>query len=141
MADIDDLPPGKARVWRDGETIIVDRESLDLPEPTEPVEPVPFSVSDRQFSQYLAETGEITWEEHEAWIGPGAIPSRLLAAIEQLPMQDQRRARSFLIGARDFERHHPMTVVLLQLMTATSMLAAVYDDAWADNAWREASKL
>lgn len=95
---------------------------------------VPLQLSRRQFSQYLAETGEITWDEHFAWMGSGVIPQSFANALELLADDLTRnRAKSFLIGATTFERNHPMTLALLALMGKS--------ESWADEAWVIGSQL
>ncbi len=98
------------------------------------VEPVPASVSDRQFSQALAERELISWDEAEAWGARGEIPSGLLAIVEAMPDEiDRRRTRMFLSSATAFERAHPTTVALGRAMGMT--------DAALDDLWRFASTL
>lgn len=95
---------------------------------------VPSGLSRRQFSQYLAETNEITWDEHFAWIGSGAIPAPIANALELIADDLTRnRAKSFLIGASTFERQHPMTLALLALIGKS--------ESWADQAWVIGSQL
>lgn len=79
------------------------------PEPYEaPPDPVPVSISDRQFFQQLAIEGVIT--EAEALAANAAmIPASLLAIIESLPDEQQFPAKMIVSGATVFERNHPLT--------------------------------
>ena len=99
-----------------------------------PEAPPPTVISDRQFSQWLAEHELITWDEHEAWIGPGTVPAAILQAADQIEDElGRRRARSLLIGATSFERGHPTTLQFGGLLG--------FDEAQLDTIWREAAQL
>lgn len=86
-------------------------------------EPVPHSISDRQFFQQLAVLGKITEAEAEAAVATGEIPAAMLALVDQLPAEQQFPARMLLKGATVFEYSHPMT----------STIASLYD-------WNETQK-
>lgn len=96
-------------------------------------EPVPEMISDRQFFQQLAVLGEITWEEAEAAVGPGILPSAFADVISTLSIEAQRPIRMLLIGATQFNRYHLVTAALMQILGK--------DDAWTDQLWRDAFKL
>ncbi len=93
-----------------------------------PANPVPASVSDRQFAQALAEIGDLPWEAATDWAATGTIPEAILAILAAVPDELTRnRASMFLRSATAYERHHPMTEVLLQLIGKTADQA---DDLW-----------
>lgn len=99
-----------------------------------PAPPVPFSVTDRQFAQALAETGKITWPEAQAWGARGEIPAALSQAVDAIEDEtDRNRALMFLGSAQTFERHHPMTTTLAASMEWT--------DSELDDLWRFAATL
>ena len=83
------------------------------------VQPVPTTISDRQFFQQLAVIGEISEAEAEEAVGPGTIPAPLTTAIDMLPADQQFAARMFLRGATVFERAHPMTLALGAILGKT----------------------
>ncbi len=83
------------------------------PEPYEPPpEPVPATISDRQFFQQAAIGGFITEAEALAAVATGAIPDALETFVSGLPGGDQFNARMLLSGATVFERAHPMTAAI-----------------------------
>lgn len=129
--------PQRAR-YADGAWIIEDTpveepEEEPVPEPVDP-DDVPFSVSDRQFAQALAELGQITWSEARAWGARGEVPAQFIELIDQIPDEiEKQRALMFLEAAQTFERHHPMT------LTLAGMLG--WDDGQLDALWRYAATL
>ncbi len=93
-----------------------------------PVNPVPASVSDRQFAQALAELGEIPWPEAVEWGATGVIPAQLTNALAAIPDEtDRNRATMFLRSAQTYERRHMMTVALAAALKWTE---AELDDLW-----------
>lgn len=103
---------------------------------TPPVAPpaVPESVSDRRFSQALAEMEVITWAEAKAWGSRGDIPAALQAAVAAIPDELARnRAEHFLSSCTEFDRHHPMTAALAAAMG--------WSDTQLDELWLFASTL
>ena len=73
-----------------------------------PPEPVPQTISDRQFFQQLAVAGIIT-EDQALASNAAVIPAPLLAIIEAMPTEQQFAAKMLVSGATVFERTHPMT--------------------------------
>jgi hypothetical protein len=99
-----------------------------------PTNPVPASVSDRQFAQALAEVGDLPWDIAEEWAATGTVPEAILAILAAIPDELTRnRASMFLRSAQIYERHHPMTETLLNAMGKTA------DES--DNLWRLAATL
>lgn len=96
-------------------------------------EPVPGSISDRQFFQQLAALKLITEQEAEDAVASGVMPASLAALVDMLPEENRHPARMLLKGATIFERNHPMTEIIAQLYGFTS------DEV--DNLFREAVKL
>ena len=93
-----------------------------------PANPVPASVSDRQFAQALAEVGDLDWPAATDWAATGTIPEAILLILAAIEDELTRnRAAMFLRSATVYERHHPMTEVLLQMMGKTADQA---DDLW-----------
>lgn len=85
-------------------------EEGNVPDPKEvPQEPVPASISDRQFFQQLAIAGIISEDEALA-SNAAVIPAPLLVLVNQLPEEDQFNAKMILSGATTFERNHPLTI-------------------------------
>lgn len=111
--------------WQDEGNAIAD------PPPAPAV--VPEQISDVQFFQQLAIQGDITHDEAEAAVSTGAIPQRLVAAIAQLPSEQQFGARMKLKGAVTFNRHSPLTELLAQLLDKSA--------ADVDAIWQAASAL
>lgn len=124
-------------IIRDGQLVgLTPREYAEQfpvrdPEP----EPVPESISDRQFAQQLAILGTITQPEAIAWAARGDLPAMLKQAIASLPEEGGLRfgAEMMLSSATIYERSH--------LMTATLGALLGYDDAALDDIWRAAALL
>ncbi len=103
--------------WEHSERIfeILANEDLGIPVGpyVPPPEPVPPSISDRQFAHELRVQGVITQAEALAFVSRGELPAGLSALIESLPTQQARDdAELLLAGATVFERRHPLTAVL-----------------------------
>lgn len=73
-----------------------------------PPEPVPASISDRQFAQGLALKDIISREEALAFVRTGTMPDALKALVEGIPDEGTRFSVEMLVsGATVFERHSP----------------------------------
>lgn len=107
------------RAERNGQVIFIpddpdnrDRAEIDalgivIEDYVPPPEPVPESVSDRQFFQALALGGMISEAEALAAVQTGALPAPIAAIVDAMP--DQFSARMLLSGATIFRRDHPLT--------------------------------
>ncbi|AWB24197.1 hypothetical protein DA075_27705 [Methylobacterium currus] len=91
------------------------------------------AVSDRQFFQALAQAGAITPDEALAAVMTGTLPTRIEAAVANLPEAERFAARMLVSGATTFERGHPMVARL--------GAALGYDAAALDALWRQAAAL
>lgn len=111
-----------------GQILDLDTGAISAPPP-----PVPASVSDRQFAQALAERGEITWAEAQAWGARGEIPAAVLASLSGLPQIERDRAVMILGSVTSFERSHPLVASIAQSMG--------WDEAAVDDLWRFAATL
>jgi hypothetical protein len=102
-------------------------------EPPTPKEPVPPTISDRQFFQQLAVMGLITENEALAYVQTGTLPAAFLSFIDQLPADQRFDAKMKLTGANSFDRNNPLV----------NEFAGMYGMASADvdNLWRAASTL
>lgn len=105
------------------------------PEPYVPApNPVPTVISDRQFFQALALSGQITQEEALAAVSTGAIPEVIRHYIDSISdPNEQFAARMLLSGATQFERHHPLV--------ARFGYALGWSDEQIDELWRTAAAL
>lgn len=131
------------RAERNGQVIFIlddpdnrDRAEIDalgivIEDYAPPPEPVPESVSDRQFFQALALDGMISEAEALAAVQTGALPAPIAAIIDAMP--DQFAARMLLSGATTFERRHPLTDALAS--------ALGYSPAQTDDLFRVAASL
>ncbi|WFR98726.1 hypothetical protein [Rhizobium tumorigenes] len=102
-------------------------------QPPPPPPAIPLQISDRQFFQQLSIEGLITEDEALDAVGPGIIPSSMLALINMLPMENQFAAKMLIRGATTFERLHPVTVLIQQLYE--------WNDAKRDEFWTAAAAL
>ncbi len=98
-----------------------------------PPEPVPNSISDRQFFHILAVDGLITEAEALAAVKTGDPPAAFETFIASLPEGQRFNARMLLEGATTFERRHPLTDAF------GSMYGMTPEEI--DNLWRRASAL
>lgn len=114
-------------VWAGGAAV------LSVSGVTPPAEPVPASISDRQFAQQLAVLGTITETEALAWAARGELPDAIEGAIAALPEEQRFSARMLLASATTYERSHPLVGALADLLG--------YDAAEIDDLWRAASLL
>jgi hypothetical protein len=115
----DEIPDGKVATASSDEVAadkVVRHWTLeDAPPP--PPEPVPETISDRQFAQALATTGVITRDEARAWVKVGDVPAALAAVVDAIGDDDVKFATQMLLeGATQFERHHPQTLALAAAM-------------------------
>lgn len=115
-------------VWAGGAAVI----AAPVVEP-EPEEPVPSSISDRQFAQQLAVLGVISEAEALAWAARGELPDAIEAAIAALPEAQRFSARMLLASATTYERSHPLVGALADLLG--------YDSGEIDDLWRAAALL
>lgn len=97
------------------------------------IEPVPDSISRRQFFQQLAVQEIITKAEALAAMQTGVIPAPLQAIIDTLPEENQFEAQMLVIGADTFNRAHPLTEVV--------RLALGWTEEQRNNFFRDAAKL
>ena len=105
-----------------------------LPSEPEAPEPVPASISRRQFYQYLSVVGKITKEEALAAIKTGAVPVALQAMLDGMTDEDAKfEADMLLSGADSFNRDHPLVTVFA--------ISEGMSEEDVDNFWREAYKL
>lgn len=96
-------------------------------------EPVPDSISDRQFFHILAVDGLITEAEALAAVKTGDAPAAFEAFIASLPEGQRFNARMLLEGATTFRRDHPLTDAF------GSMYGMTPEEI--DDLWRRASVL
>ncbi len=96
-------------------------------------EPVPSTISDRQFFQQLAVGGLITESEALAAVQTGTLPAAIVAFIDQLPDEQQFPASMLLTGATSFERAYPLTEAFLAMYEM--------DGEHIDQLWRDAIQL
>lgn len=93
-----------------------------------PPPPVPDTISRRQFYQGLAVTGKITQAEALAAIKTGTVPAALQAMLDQMTDADAKfEADMLLSGASDFNRNHPLVMVIA---IAQGMTEQGVDDFW-----------
>lgn len=93
----------------DYEAWLADGNEPDPYEPPVVVEPVPDTISDRQFFQQLAIAGVISQEEALAAVKTGDIPAALSGFIAALDDAARFNAEMLLSGATIFARNHPLT--------------------------------
>lgn len=100
-----------------------------------PPEPVPRSISDRQFAQALALAGTITEAEALAWAARGELPQAMEDALDEIPDTNGQRfgARMMLAAATSYERGLPLTEQLGALLG--------YDVTALDALWTRAAAL
>lgn len=97
------------------------------------VQPVPASISDRQFFEALARNGEITQDEALEAVGTGTLPAKMAALVAKMPADKQFGAKMRLRGAQTFERSDPTTETIRQLYG--------WSHAQVDDLWRQAATL
>lgn len=82
------------------------------PVDTSPViNPVPQTISDRQFFQQLSVLGVIS-EDDALASNAAVIPAPLMTLINSLPVDQQFPAKMLIGGSTIFERNHPLTIAL-----------------------------
>ncbi len=88
------------------------------------IEDIPIQVfgqiSDRQFFHALALLNHITKEEALEAVKVGTIPAALKVLVDNLPEEDKFNAEILLSGATVFERNHPLTNSLGQMLGWTT---------------------
>jgi hypothetical protein len=87
--------------------------------PPAPAPVVPETITEHQFIKQLVIGGDITPAEGIAFLSTGAIPPLFANAIAQLPTANQSMAELDLVGAKTFDRHNAVVVVLGALMGKT----------------------
>jgi len=97
------------------------------------VEPVPSTISDRQFFEQLANIGKISEEDALAAVSIGAIPPAISTFVDALPPAERFKALMLLKGATTFERNHPVVPIFGLFFNMTS--------EEVDQLWRDASVL
>lgn len=101
-------------------------------DPADPiVEPVPATISDRQFAQQLATMGLITKVEALEWVKAGVVPDAFDAFVQSLPEDERFDAEMLLSGATQFNRDHQLTETF---GAARGMTPAQIDQLWRDAA-------
>lgn len=109
----------------DYEAWLADGNEPDPYEPPVVVEPVPDTISDRQFFQQLAIAGVITQEEALVAVKTGDIPGALSGFVAALDDAARFNAEMLLSGATIFARAHPLTEAI---GAAQGMTPAQVDD-------------
>ncbi len=92
-----------------------------------PAEPVPASISDRQFFHILAIDGLITEDEALTAVKTGDPPAAFEEFIASLPESQRFNARMLVEGATSFERRHPLTDAFGSMY---GMTCEQIDDLW-----------
>lgn len=101
-------------------------------DPADPiVEPVPATISDRQFAQQLATMGLITKGEALEWVKAGKVPVAFEAFVLSLPEDQRFDAEMLLSGATQFNRDHQLTETF---GAARGMTPEQIDQLWRDAA-------
>lgn len=110
------IPYGNLLIWPDE-----DLSAYGISKHEDPlaVEPLPETISDRQFFQALALQGTITQAEAIAAVATGTIPAALRGFIDVLNGAEAFAAEMLLSGATEFRRHHPLTVAIGQAQGMT----------------------
>jgi hypothetical protein len=94
-----------------------------------PVEPVPASITDRQFALEARDRGFITQAEAVAFVTVGTLPSALASIVAALPSTAERDDAVIAIaGATQFDRTHPLTLTIGEAMRGSVPLDAFLDD-------------
>lgn len=105
-----------------------------VPEPyVVPPEPVPATISPRQFAQEAWSHDYMTYDEALAFAGTGTVPAALDALLNQLPEEQGKLVRLFIVGSLSYERGH----------AATAAIGALWglDDTGLDDFFRAAAAL
>lgn len=96
-------------------------------------DPVPRTISDRQFAQQLAVLGAISEAEALAFAARGDLPAAIEAAIMTMPESERFAARMLIAAATSYERDHPLVSALGGLLG--------YSSSAVDDLWRAAALL
>ncbi|MBK3798650.1 hypothetical protein GAY33_05290 [Azospirillum brasilense] len=113
LADRAVIPPSEGNI--DYQAYLAWVGAGNMPTPFEPPavpDPVPASISDRQFFQQLAVDGYISQAEALAAVKTGDVPAILLALIADMPDDERFAAEMLLSGATTYERAHPLSVAI-----------------------------
>mgnify|MGYP001767775358 CR=1 FL=1 len=99
-----------------------------VPPDPEP-DPVPGSISRRQFILSARNMGFCTQAEALAFVTTGALPGALQSVVDALPTQTARDDATITIaGATTFERDHPLTLAIGGAFRGEAPLADFLDD-------------
>jgi hypothetical protein len=98
------------------------RERVEQPPPPPPV---PEKVNETQFMIAARRHELVTWDEVDAYLGSGAIPAFVVAALAPLPEEQRREAQAKIKGSSTFHRADPVFALLIAGGAAT---AAQVDD-------------
>jgi hypothetical protein len=88
-------------------------------------ERVPERVTETQFMIAARRKDMVTWDEVDAYLGSGAIPAFVVAALAPLPEDQRREAQAKIKGSSTFHRADPVFALLIAGGAAT---AAQVDD-------------
>ncbi len=105
-----------------------------VPDPyVAPPAPVPQTISPRQFAQEAWSRNYMTYDEALAFAGAGTVPAALDALLNQLPDEQGKLVRLFIVGSLSYDRAHP----------ATAAIGALWglDSAGLDDFFRAAAAL
>lgn len=95
---------------------------------TEKANPVPETISDRQFAQALAVVGLISQAEALAWVKVGTVPPTLQTFVDAIPDAGVKFSANMLLGgATEFNRAHPLVA---QFGASINMSQKQIDDIW-----------
>lgn len=94
---------------------------------------VPQTISPRQFAQEAWSRSYMTYDEALAFAGAGTVPAALDALLNQLPDEQGKLIRLFIVGSLSYDRAHQ----------ATAAIGALWglDSAGLDDFFRDAAKL
>lgn len=90
-------------------------------------QPVPRTITRRQFAHGLWKQGLATLAEVKAFVKRGEFPASLQALVDGLPVEQRDDAEILIAGAVIFERDHPLTAALAASFGWTSQQT---DDFW-----------
>lgn len=98
-----------------------------------PLAPVPTTISPRQFAQEAWSRDYMTYDEALAFAGAGTVPAALDVLLNQLPDEQGKFVRLFIVGSLSYERGH----------AATAAIGALWklDSAGLDDFFRAAAAL
>jgi hypothetical protein len=82
--------------------------------------PVPSQVTETQFMIAARRHELVTWDEVDAYLGSGAIPAFVVAALAPLPEEQRREAQAKIKGSSTFHRADPVFALLISGGAATA---------------------